>query len=44
MQYFAMDLNCTSGATGDGTLRDVNLIGFNGDLAQSYTAEILPTR
>jgi len=44
MQYFAIDLNCSSGATGDWTFRDVNLIGFNGDLAQSYTTEILPTR
>ena len=44
MQYFAMDIFCSSWATGDVTFRDVNLIGFNWDLAKSYTTEILPTR
>lgn len=41
MQYFAMDIFSSSGSTGDGTYRDINLIGFNGDKWKSYTQEII---
>lgn len=41
MQYFAMDIFSSSGSTGDGTFRDINLIGFNWDKGKSYTQEII---
>lgn len=41
MQYFAMDIWASSGSTGDGTFRDINLIGFNGDKEKIYTQEII---
>lgn len=41
MQYFAMDIFSSSGSTGDGTFRDINLIGFNWDKWKSYTQEII---
>lgn len=41
MQYFAMDIFSSSWSTWDGTFRDINLIGFNGDKQKSYTQEII---
>lgn len=43
MQYFAMDIFSSSGSTGDGTFRNINLIGFNWDKGKSYTQEIIST-
>lgn len=40
-QYFAMDVWSSSGATGDGTTRDLNLIGLNGDREVTYSQEII---
>lgn len=41
MQYFAMDIWSSSGSTGDGTFRDINLIWFNWDKEKTYTQEII---
>ena len=43
-QYFAMDIWSSSGATGDGTFRDVNLIGANWDRETTYSQEIIVGR
>lgn len=41
MQYFAMDINCSAGATADWTYRVMNLIWFDWDKAKSYSQEII---
>lgn len=41
IQYYAFAIQSTSGNTGDWTLRNVNLIGYNGDREKSYTTEII---
>lgn len=43
MQYFAMDIFASGWAAWDGTFRDINLIGFNGDKGKSYSQEIIST-
>jgi len=42
-QYFAMDIFASGWAAWDGTFRDINLIGFNGDKGKSYSQEIIST-
>jgi hypothetical protein len=39
-----MDIWSSAGATGDGTYRDINLIGANGDMEASYSQEIVVSR
>lgn len=39
--FFAMDIWSNAGATGDGTFRDVNLIGANWDRETTYSQEII---
>ena len=41
MQYFAMTINCTAGATADLSYRAVNLLWLNWKQEQSYSQEIL---
>lgn len=43
-QFFAMDIWSSAGATGDGTFRDLNLIGANGDRETTYSQEIIVGR
>jgi hypothetical protein len=42
--YFTMDIWSSAWSTGDGTYRDVNLIGANWDMETSYSQEIVVGR